>query len=185
MDLGINFGQEEAKAAPSFLPAGNFPCISRDVKWGRSAAKGTPYMEIEWECVKGEHKGGKTRERKYITPGTAPYFKGWSENTMNVAVDSTVINEKVYSNRVADVQVKKTGTGEYDTEGTEKMKTEVDSFKNAEYFDKKNTPISASHGAQKGSIQSVVQDTYGSNGGGSQAGVGNNAIDNSDDDIPF
>lgn len=186
MKLDQNLGAVEAKTVGAFLPEGVFECKVKEVRWGRSAQKGTLYLELVWECIDGDLKGSTARERKFLTDGTLPYFKGWSQSVMNVTLNSNSINEALYVNRVAQIKIVK-----FTPEGYDKERTDVNSFKttNLKWFEAYNKPVDGSQGAKNETPNSIKPDD--SNGGNS--GGGNSGHDEfrqsyqppSDYDLPF
>jgi hypothetical protein len=111
MNLGRNMGGVEREDVTSFapnefLPVGRYKCKVIDVKWKRSKNKGTPYLNLLWQCVEGDQEGKVTFEQKFYTEGTVPYFKGWSEQIMLVMLSSHLLNEQLYKDRYAMVMVK-------------------------------------------------------------------------------
>jgi|GEM_PF-2437834 len=182
MELPFDFGGVESKTLGEFLPEGKFECRVKEAKMKRSSRKGTPFIELTWECVEeGDLKGAVTIERKYLTKATAPYLKGWSHKVMNVHLGNKRINEKIYEGRFAKIVVQ-----EYEEtyEGETKTRQNVDSWKSDMYF-KHNKEIDGSTNASNETIEDIPQEASVENNSSNDGDGGYNPADEDFDDLPF
>ena len=102
MQVPFDFSEVEPKTVHHFLPLGEFECQVKSVEMGRSKEKKTPFIKLTWRCIEpGAYKDKIAVEYKYITSGTAPYFKGWSEEVMNVYLNTTLLDEQLFCRRYA------------------------------------------------------------------------------------
>jgi hypothetical protein len=154
MNIGFDMSQvkaEEPFALSERLPYGRFKCKAVKVEWRRSAHKGTPNLNLLWECIEGEHQGKVAFEQRWFTKDTAPYFKGWSQEIMKVMLTSHMINEQAYVGRIAMVAITK------DTyNGQERQKVQS-------YYDEEvaevNETVDASEGASSEAFGDVKPDS--------------------------
>lgn len=172
MILDFNFNEVEEKVLGEYLPEGQFECKCVKAAWGKSK-NGTLYLGLVWECVEdGDFFGKQTIERKYLTPATLPYVKGWSHN-LNVILDGKSVNEEAYVGRYALVKIK-----EVENEGYDNKKREVNSWI-SQINASKNKQVSGSVGASKITPSDIKQEESGSNSHSDSAPMP------SDDDVPF
>lgn len=179
MILNLKLNEVESKQLGESLPLGQYECVCSDVRWGRSAQKGTLYLALTWKCVEeGEFKGQTVTEFKWITDGTLPWFKGWAEN-LGVLFKGSGINERAFVGRYARVNVDEEEQEQYD--GSIKMRRKVESWRSNENGSH-NKKIDGSHGAAQITPEQIQQDQ-------SQSSGYENRVDTTtsvtDDDVPF
>ncbi len=173
MQFDFSFDEVEEKTLGDFLPEGQFECKCVKAEWGKSSKAGTLFLALHWECIEdGDFRGKQTIERKYMTPATLPYVKGWSHN-MGVILDGKSVNEEAYVGRYALVKIK-----EVENDGYDNKKREVNSWI-SQINASKNKRVSGSVGASKITPSDIKQEESGSNR------YSDGAPMPSDDDVPF
>jgi hypothetical protein len=174
MILDHNFGEIEEKTLGEYLPEGQFECKCVKASWGKSK-NGTLYLSLTWECIEpGDFLGLQATERKYLTPNTLPYVKGWSHN-LGVLLDGKGVNEEAYVGRFALLKIK-----EVDNPGYDNKKREISSWSSPANANKNKT-VSGSAGASKITPHDIKEDMPSSSSSSHES----EAPMPSDNDVPF